>query len=133
MKPVYYHYTLWEDFQHGMYNEDKDGRNERVKQAVSLLSNRELLFEYMTRVANEWKYAVEQTFTNPGINHQAFLGQTACCLYAGIKEDETREAWGLLQEEQRHIANQVADRVYDNWVRNYESENSGKQMTLFEH
>ena len=130
MKQVFYHYTMWEDFQHGMYDEVKEGRKDRVQKAVYLLSNTDLLFEYMTRVANEWKYATEQTFTNPAINHQAFLGQTACNLYADIKEDETREAWGLLTNEQRYAANKVADIVFDNWVKQYERKTGGYQLAF---
>lgn len=130
MKQKYYHYTMWEDFQHGMYDEVKEGRPARVKKAVWLLSNPDLLFQYMTRVAKEWKCATEQTFTNPNINHQAFLGQTACNLYDGIKEDETREAWGLLTNSQRYRANKVADEVYDNWVADYERANGNYQISF---
>lgn len=130
MKQKFYHYTMWEDYQHGMYDEVKEGRKERVQKAAYLLSNPELLFEYMTRVANEWKYAAEQTFTNPSINHQAFLGQTACNLYAGIKEDETREAWGQITNEQRYEANKVADKVYENWVKQHERAEGEYQMTF---
>ena len=131
MKQKYYPYTMWEDFQHGMYDEVKEGRKQRVLKAAKLLSDPDRLYEYMTRVANEWKYATEQTFTNPSINHQAFLGQSACNLYAGIKEDETREAWGLLTNEQRYKANSIADKVYENWVKRYERENNDSyQITL---
>lgn len=130
MKQKFYPYTMWEDFQHGMYDEVKEGRKERVQKAVYLLSEPELLFKYMTRVANEWKYATEQTFTNQSINHQAFLGQTACNLYAGIKEDETREAWGLLSNDQRYEANKVADRVHDAWIKKYERQEGDYQMTF---
>lgn len=132
MQQVFYHYTKWEDFQHGMYDEVKDGRSERVQKAVFLLTNTDLLREYMTRVAKEWKCATEQTFTNPSINHQAFLGQTACNLYGGIKEDETREAWGLLTTEQRYKANAVADIVHEEWIKNYERENGGSYQMTFE-
>lgn len=132
MKQKWYHYTLWEDFKSGMYNEIKEGRQERVKKAVFLLSTPDLLFEYMSRIATEWKYACEQTFTNPSINYQAFLGQTACNLYGDVKEDETREAWGLLTPEQRYKANKVADKVYNAWVRRYERENEENYQMTFE-
>lgn len=49
MKQVFYHYTKWEDFKNGMYDEIKDGRNERVNKAVELLSNLDLLYENMKR------------------------------------------------------------------------------------
>lgn len=133
MKQKYYHYTMWEDFQNGMYDEIKDGRPDRVKKAVQILSNLELLYQQMTRVTKEWKYATEQNFTNNSINHQAFLGQTACNIYAGIKEDETREAWGRLTNDQRYKANKVADRVYMEWRKRYERENGQfYQISLFD-
>lgn len=127
----YYHYTVWEDFQNGMYDEVKEGRNERVKQAVELLSNTDLLYEQMTRVTKEWKFATEQNLTNKSINHQAFLGQTACNIWKGIKEDETREAWGLLTCEQRYKANKIADKVFDEWSANYERETEGHYQLSF--
>lgn len=131
MKQKFYHYTMWEDFQNRMYDEVKEGRQDRVKQAVYLLSNTSLLYEQMTRVTQEWKYATEQNLTNASINHQAFLGQTACNIWQGIKEDETREAWGILTCEQRYRANKVADRVFEEWKAQYERKyESSYQMSL---
>jgi hypothetical protein len=85
----------------------------------------------MKRVSIEWVHAVEQTFTNKSINHRAFLGQTACNLYAGVKEDETREAWGYLTNEQRYKANKIADRVYREWISDYEKRSGEGQQSLF--
>lgn len=131
MKQKYYHYTMWEDFQNRMYDEVKEGRQDRVKKAVYLLSNTSLLYEQMTRVTQEWKYATEQNLTNASINHQAFLGQTACNIWKGVKEDETREAWGILTCEQRYKANKVADRVFEEWKAQYEGKyEPSYQMSL---
>ena len=132
MKHVYYHYETWEDYQHGMYNEEKEGRKERINKAVELLTDEYLCFKFMTKVSNEWKHACEQTFTN-NYNHQSFLGQCACCLFAGVHEDETREAWGTLSNEQRYKANAVADKVYKNWMREYQKRNGGYQCSLFDY
>lgn len=132
MKQKFYHYTMWEDFKNGMYDEVKLGRKQRVNYAVELLSNPKELYKYMKKVANEWKYATEQNFTNPSINHQAFLGQTACNMYKGCKEDETREAWGLLTNEQRYEANKVADKVFAEWVKTYERKNDDCYQFTFE-
>ena len=132
MKQKYYHYTMWEDYKNRMYDEIKDGRQDRVKQAVRLLSDETMLYEQMTRVTHEWKYATEQNLTNASINHQAFLGQTACNIWQGIKEDETREAWGILTCEQRYKANKVADRVYKEWRDRYEREHETCYQLSFE-
>lgn len=132
MKQVFYHYTLWEDFQNGMYDEVKQGREDRVKKAVKILSDTKLLYKCMKRVTEEWKIATEQELTNPIINHQAFLGQAACNICAGIKEDETREAWGILTDVQRRNANKVADRVDYEWQRKYMKGKEGYQYSIFD-
>lgn len=132
MKQVFYHYTMWEDFKNGMYDEVKEGRSDRVKYAAEILSNTYLLYVCMKRVTKEWTHATEQVLTNPSVNHQAFLGQAACNIHAGIKEDETREAWGLLTNEQRIEANKVADRVDDEWRIEYMKGKDGYQFSLFE-
>ena len=127
----YYHYTEWEDFQNGMYNEEKCGRADRVSMAIRLLTNLKELYEQMTRVTVEWRHATEQNLTNKSINHQAFLGQTACNIWKGIKEDETREAWGYLTSEHRIRANKVADRVYQEWSERYTRETEGFYQLSF--
>lgn len=132
MKQVFYHYTVWEDFKNGMYNEQKEGRKERVKMAVKILSDTELLYKCMKRVTTEWTHATEQVLTNPIINHKAFLGQAACNIHAGIKEDETREAWGYLTNEQRRAANKVADKVDNEWKKEYMKNKVGYQFSIFE-
>lgn len=132
MKQVFYHYTKWEDFQNGMYDEEKEGRQDRVQMAVAILSNTKLLYECMKRVTVEWKFATEQNLTNPIINHQAFLGQAACNIHAGIKEDETREAWGYLTELERKKANMVADIVDAEWKRKYMKGKEGYQYSIFD-
>lgn len=119
MKRVYHHYTKWEDFQSGMYDEVKEGREARVNKAIELLTNEEVCYRYMKMVTENWIHACEQTFTNRH-NPRSFLGQCACAMYAGVHEDETRKAWGLLTEEQRYAANKIADQVYKEWRIDYE-------------
>lgn len=132
MKQIYYHYTKWEDFQNGMYNEIKEGRKERIQKAIYLLTNLDLLYEQMKKVTKEWKFATEQNLTNNSINHQAFLGQTACNIWGKIKEDETREAWGYLTNEQRYKANKVADKVYLEWERDFLKDKPNFQLSIFD-
>ena len=126
MKPIYHHYETWEDFQNGMYNEDKNGREERVEKAKEILSDTELLYRCMKRVTSEWVKASEQNLSNGIYSHQSFLGQCACAIYCNIHEDETRQAWGLLTDEQRKRANRVADIVYEEWLKDHQD-----QISLF--
>lgn len=49
------------------------------------------------------------------MNRIAWLGQCACCLYGGIKQDETKKAWHLLSEEQQQKANEIARKLIEEW------------------
>lgn len=128
MKPIYHHYTKWEDFQNGMYDEEKEGRKDRVQKAIEILSSAKLCREAMQMVTSHWRHACEQNLSNDIYGHRAFLGQSACCIYAGVHEDETRQAWGLLTDEQRKQANRIADIVYREWI---EAHEQNQQMSLF--
>lgn len=121
MKPVYHHYTKWEDFQSGMYNEIKEGRDERVNGAIELLTSDLFCFSYMMKVIDEWKIACEQTFTT-GHNPKAFLGQCACFLFCGARDNETRMAWCKMTNKQRYEANSIANEVFLIWKDRYEEE-----------
>lgn len=111
MEQKFHHYEEWEDYKCGMYDELKEGRDYRVNLAVNLLSNPDLCLKFMRLVVKRWKIACEQVLTNQAINRKSWLGQAACCLYAGIKEDETRTAWWKLTSDQQTTANEIAQKV----------------------
>lgn len=129
MKRIFHHYSLWEDFHAGMYDESKDGRKERVKKAAFILGTPEICREAMEKVVSEWQRATEYNLSNAEINRKAWLGQAACSCYAGIHEDETREAWGIMTEPQRIEANRIAASIIKAWVYVREREEN-PQMTL---
>jgi hypothetical protein len=130
MKQVFHPYQQWEGFKSGMYEPCKLGRADRVMTAKQLLTNLEALKREMTRVTIEWPIETEHVLTDASISHRAWLGQSACNIYADVKEDETREAWGYLTEKQRREANRVADAVDDLWRKRYSGGN--RQMTFLD-
>lgn len=130
MKQVFHPYQQWEGFKSGMYEPRKLGRADRVMTAKQLLTNLEALKREMTRVTIEWPIETEHVLTDASISHRAWLGQSACNIYADVKEDETREAWGYLTEKQRREANKVADAVDDLWRKRYSGGN--RQMTFLD-
>lgn len=129
MERIFYRYELWEDYKNGMYAESKNGRAERVKRAASILGNAELCRKAMEKVVAEWLIATEYNFSNAGINRKAWLGQAACSCWAGIHEDETREAWGLMTDAQRDEANRIAHQIITEWVKKMERTNN-EQVTF---
>lgn len=128
MERIFHHYNKWEDFHAGMYDECKEGRKERVKQAASILGTPSICRKAMEKVIAEWRIATEYNLSNAEINRKAWLGQAACSCYAGIHEDETREAWGIMTESQRTEANRIAASIIRKWLRDKEREEVPQMM-----
>lgn len=129
MKRIYHHFNNWEDYHAGMYDEDSNGRKERVEKAAYILGTPKVCKEAMEKVVTEWKIATEYNLSNAEINRKAWLGQAACSCYGNIHEDETREAWGIMTDQQRTKANQIAATIIKRWLRERETEESG-QITM---
>jgi hypothetical protein len=121
LKRKYYNYKLWEDIKHGMYKvpEDKN-KQELIDKAQLLLSQPYALFKAMKHCTTTWKISCQVNFTNPSCNHQAWLGQAACCFKHRVPENLVREAWNKLQPDQQIAANTVADILILDWRERYE-------------
>lgn len=130
MQRIFHHYSLWEDYHAGMYDESKDGRAERVQKAAEILGTPAVCREAMEKVVAEWKISTEYNLSNLEINRKAWLGQAACSCYAGIHEDETREAWGIMTEAQRIEANRIAAAIIKKWQSKREREED-PQIDMF--
>lgn len=130
MQRIFHHYKKWEDYHAGMYDESKDGRAERVQKAAEILGTPDICRKAMEKVVAEWEKATEYNLSNAEINRKAWLGQAACCCYAGIHEDETREAWGIMTEAQRIEANRIAAEIIKKWVDERDREKS-PQISMF--
>lgn len=130
MERIFHHFNLWEDYHAGMYAESKEGRAERVKKAAYILGTPKICREAMEKVVSEWEKATEYNLSNSEINRKAWLGQAACCCYAGVHEDETREAWGIMTELQRVEANAIASEIIKKWV-NQRDEAENPQLMMF--
>lgn len=121
MKRIYHPYHMWEEVAYGMYRLDfEPGEKEDLtNEALYLLSEPDTLKKYMQFTIAEWPNSTEHQMTTPGRNKQAWLGQAACCLFANVPEDCTKQAWSMLSDEQRIAANKVADEIIENWRKSY--------------
>ena len=128
MERIFHHYNKWEDFHAGMYDENKEGRKARVEKAASILGTPSVCREAMEMVISQWKISTEYNLSNAEINRKAWLGQAACSCYAGVHEDETREAWGMLTDAQRVEANRIAASIIRKWLRERENEDNPQIM-----
>lgn len=86
-----------------------------LPKAVEFTGNAALYGRAMLRVLDEFPIACEHNMTEPAMNHQAWIGHAAAYLECGFPEYVTREAWGMLTEDQRNEANAMADRAINEW------------------
>jgi hypothetical protein len=84
-------------------------RQDYLDRAVKFTGDHELYGSWMMKVLDSWPRSCEHNLTDMNINRRAWVGHAACCLAFGCPEDIVREAWGLLTQEQRDLANGVAD------------------------
>ena len=117
IKQVWHPYWLWEDCD--MYRPSKIKSDEGLNNAVRLLTDLEDFEKTARLMVHTYKYACEHNLTNPSMNKIAYIGQASCFFKYGVKEDETRKAWGTLTEEQRVNANAVADKILKEWENEY--------------
>ena len=75
----------------------------------------DLTEKYMSNVINKWLFSCEQNLTNNGMNKIAYIGQAACCLYAGIPSLITMEAWSSVSKGNQEIANSIAKDKLKEW------------------
>lgn len=125
----FHRYELWEDFQSGMYNSPPLS-SERISKAIECLSNEEICRKYMKKVVTEWQISAEQVLTNPEGNGRAWLGQCACFMYGGAYDEETRKAWVMLEPTVQKKANQTAEEVIFEWLKEYSKRCPNYQITL---
>lgn len=121
MKQIWHNYELWEDFHNGMYC-DKDllGKDKLVIHSIILLSDVNEFYKVMKLVVENWKYSCENNLTNKSKNRKAWLGAAACSYNHKCPEYLTRIAWALLDKDIQDKANNIAQKIIDE----YEAENT---------
>lgn len=118
VRQVWHPIDRWEEIQHNMWGRVKD-RPAFLERAIQFTGNHELYGSFMFRVIREWPVSCENAFTDPHLNHKAWVGHAACALAMGCPEDIVRQAWGVLSDEQKLLANKEAERAVSDWFRAY--------------
>jgi hypothetical protein len=115
---VYHPYWEWEEIDSNMWG-SVENRKLFLKRAIEFTGDHQKYGRFMMRVVNEWPKSCENALTDYSLNRKAWVGHAACALAMGCPEDITREAWGLLTDEQRLLANKEAERAILCWEINY--------------
>jgi len=121
MQRIYHHYELWECWKNGFWDSASGtDKKDKIQKVVDLFSDPQNTTIYMNRVIKECPYACEQNLSNDNMNKVAWLGQAACCLLDKIPSSVTMEAWSLVPDEFKTIANNIAESIIKEWEENYE-------------
>lgn len=128
MKRIYYPYHLWEDFQNGLYITKVDNHEYLISKSIELLSNAELFHEIGFKMISNWTISAAVNLTNLEQNRKSWLGQASCCYYAKCPEFITCEAWMMLTDKQRKLANNVANKL----IKDYERTINNTEQILLE-
>ena len=118
LKRIWLPIDCWEEIRFNMWG-DVSNRRFFLQKAVIFTGNHRLYGRYMQRVTLEWPNSCINALTDHNLNRKAWIGHAACALALRCPEDITRQAWGLLTDEQRILANRQASRAIQSWEVRY--------------
>jgi len=112
---VYHPIWDWEEINTPMW----DGISCSIEDAIAFTGDYRMYGLAMRRIIDEWPISCENSLTNYNINRKAWIGHAAAALEIGSSEQNTRKAWGFLDERQRTLANREAARHIGIWEQRY--------------
>ncbi len=133
MKQIYVPYWEWEDWKNGMWRKlPKSEEPAMLKTAIEFTGDWKRYGAAMSEVIVVWPRTMLNTLTNVSVNRRAFLGHCAAQYKINCPEYITRQAWGLLTEQQRREADAVAEKNIKQYERKHIQIHTamGKQMLL---
>lgn len=110
-------YWEWEDWINGMWRTitDKYEESKMIETAIIFTGDHIQYGSAMKEVVVAWPRTMLNSLTNPSINKRAFVGRCAVCYKLNIPEYVTRIAWKQLNDEQRFLADELAQKTVDEW------------------
>jgi hypothetical protein len=117
-KRVYHPIDQWEEMRTAMWL-TCDKPDEMLVRAVEFTGQWQLYASWMERVIHDWPISCENSLTDYRINRKAWLGHAACAMAINCPEKITRQAWGMLSDAQRRLANREAERFIRQWENDY--------------
>ena len=112
MKPIWVEPERWEDYLNGMF--ENNNRQDIVIKCHNLLKSD--CYSSMKEVTKKWPLSTSVNFSKRVWNNNAWLGQATCSLYFGATIQETTQAWINLTIKEQKQANEIAERVIEEWI-----------------
>jgi hypothetical protein len=82
--------------------------------AVLFTGDHKLYGQWMRSVVDSWPKSCEHNLSKRG-DKRPWIGHAAAALAINCPEDVTRQAWSLLTDEQRELANIEAENAIEYW------------------
>jgi hypothetical protein len=120
MDRIYHSYEKWECFKAGFFrNVSGDEKKALSKKVIELFEDSEKTEIFMRKVLEDWIYSNEHNLSNLSLNRIAWLGQSACCLFAKVPYRITMENWRYVSEQKRIEACEIAERLINQYEENH--------------
>lgn len=127
MERIYHRFENWECYKAGFFkNESTEDKDFLSKKVIELFSDSKKTEFFMKKVINEWPNSCEHNLTNISMNRVAWLGQSACCLYAQIPFKVTMENWRNVPEDKQKLACSIAEKL----INQFELNQKNRQLCL---
>ena len=125
MERIYHRYENWECFKNGFFKNVSGAEKTNLsKKVIELFEDSKQTEVFMKKVISEWTFSSEHNLSNNSLNRVAWLGQAACCIYAGIPYRITMENWRFVDSKKQIKACEIAEKL----IEKYETKN--KQLCL---
>lgn len=122
MDRIYHRFEHWECYKAGFFkNSSPEEKENQAKKVIELFSNPKQTEIFMKKVLVLWPNSCEHNLTNMSMNRVAWIGQSACCLYAQIPYRITMENWRFVPKEFQEIACDIAEKVIKEFEVNYKT------------
>ncbi len=138
MKQYYTPWWEWEDYINGMWRKvEQEQEAEFLELAINFTGDWVKYGVAMGEVIELWPQTMLNSLSNKSLNRRAFLGHCAVQYKINCPEYITRQAWGLLTNEQRFNADAIAEKHIKHWEYEFKTKNRnlykglGEQMLLW--
>lgn len=112
MERIYHRYENWECFKAGFFrNVSGEEKKQLAEKVIELFEDSEQTKLFMKKVIVEWTYSCEHNLSNLSLNRVAWVGQSACCLFAKIPYSITMENWRFVSDDKKVEACEIAERI----------------------
>jgi len=124
MQQIYHPYWEWECYKNGMWRkETKEYEKENLGITIEFTGDYNLYGKAMIKAVNQWHKSCDNFLSNTSINRRAYIGHAACCIELGLPEYLVRQAWWMLTERKRILADNEATKAIKIWEQKKRLEN----------